>query len=52
MSKYQRPLRGIRDEVFDAELTYPQRETLATAYRDFWDSLEEETQEELDSMLM
>lgn len=52
VSKYKRPLRGVRDEIFDVDLTYQQRETLETMYTEFWKTLDEETQIELDMMLV
>ena len=52
MSKYKRPLRGVRDEVFDVDLKYPQREALQQAYTELWETLDEETQIELNMLLL
>jgi proline dehydrogenase len=51
MSKYQKPLRSAFREVFDVDMNYEKIEELMIAYIDFWATLDEEEQKELDLML-
>jgi hypothetical protein len=51
MAKYQRPIRGIRNEIFDVDQTCKQRDILLLAYSEFWAGLDDETKKSLDLML-
>lgn len=51
MAKYQKPLRGIRDEIFDADQTFKQRDNLLLAYLEFWAELDWKTKRSLDDAL-
>lgn len=52
MNKDQKPLRGIRDELFDVDWSHENTQRVMATYLDFWAKLDEETRLELDTMLM
>jgi hypothetical protein len=51
MAKYQKPLRSAFAELIDVDFDHTKRTELLEAYSEFWETLEEEDREELDSML-
>jgi hypothetical protein len=52
MPKYQKPIRHVREEIYDYDLTCQQREELEQAYADFWETLHPELATELDMLLL
>jgi len=52
MSKYQKPIRGIKSEIYDVDLTPEKYEELQQAYTDFWLTLEPELALALNLMLL
>jgi hypothetical protein len=52
MSKYQKPIRNVWQEMFDVEWPYEKNEQVRQAYEDFWKTLNEETALTLDMMLL
>lgn len=52
MSKNQRPLRRAYDELFDVEWNYQKTEEVRTAYKNFYETLDEEIVAILGTMLL
>ena len=52
MAKYQKPIRHVSEEVFDADLSLEKSEELEKAYKDFWATLDPDLALTLDLMLL
>lgn len=52
MNKKQKPLRSIRDEIFDADMPWDDRGKLAKAYRKFFEGCDKRTRMQLAVCLM
>lgn len=52
MNKYKKPLRSVRDEIFDADMPWDKRKKLAKAYREFFEGCDKRTRMALAVCLM